>query len=261
MKNERTVDLILPFYKPKGDWDKRVAESVSFLKDHFEKKDIGLTLYLVNDGSDLSHFPEEKLDRIREAAGNFQFLSYPENRGKGYCLRYAVSKAHGTWQIYTDGDFPFSPRSAADACEVLLSGADVVMGIRSSDYKKALSPLRKLLSSGARKLNRFLLNLPDEYLDTQAGLKGFGEKGREMFLKTKVDTFVFDTEFILLSWKNHLNIKTIPLTLRPGLTFSRMGMKIMLRELLHFIGILFRIRFSRTNKETCCGKSDKISEI
>ena len=92
-------------------------------------------------------------------------------------------------------------------------------------------------------MNRFLLNLPEKYLDTQAGLKGFNSKGKEMFLKTKVDTFVFDTEFIMLSFKNKLNIKTIPLTLRPGLTFSRMGFSVMFRELIQFLGILMRLRF------------------
>ena len=93
-------------------------------------------------------------------------------------------------------------------------------------------------------MNRFLLNLPVEFLDTQAGLKGFNSKGREMFLKTKVDTFVFDTEFIMLSYRNKLNIKTIPLTLRPGLTFSRMGFRIMFRELFQFLKILMRLRFT-----------------
>ena len=244
MKNKRSVDLILPFYHPTGDWEKRVAESVSFLKKHFEEKGLSLTVSLVNDGSDLSYFPEEKLDPIRKAAGDFRFLSYPENHGKGYCLRYAVSRAENEYQIYTDGDFPFSPQSAADACDALLAGADVVMGIRSSDYKKALSPLRKLLSAGVRKMNRFLLNLPEKYLDTQSGLKGFNSKGKEMFLKTKVDTFVFDTEFIMLSYRNNLNIKTIPLTLRPGLTFSRMGFRIMFRELFQFLKILMRLRFT-----------------
>jgi len=244
VENKSTVDLILPFYHPKGDWEQRVAESVSYLRKQFEEKNLVLSVYMVNDGSDLSYFPEDKLDHIRNAAGKFQFLSYPENHGKGYCLRYAVSRAEGEYQIYTDGDFPFLPQSVVDACDALLAGADVVMGIRSKDYKKALSPLRKMLSSGVRKMNRFLLNLPEQYLDTQAGLKGFNGKGREMFLKTKVETFVFDTEFIMLSFRNNLKIGTIPLTLRPGLTFSRMGFRIMFRELLQFLGILKRLRLS-----------------
>ena len=235
--------MILPFYHPKGNWDKRVAESVSFLRKKFEEKNLVLSVYMVNDGSDLSYFPEEKLNPIREASGKFQFLSYPENHGKGYCLRYAVSRAEGEYQIYTDGDFPFLPQSAVAACDALLDGAEVVMGIRSHEYKNALSPLRKILSSGVKKMNRFLLNLPEEYLDTQAGLKGFNRKGREMFLKTRVETFIFDTEFIMLSFKNNLNIKTIPLTLRSGLTFSRMGFQVMFRELIQFLGILMRLRF------------------
>ena len=127
------------------------------------------------------------------------------------------------------------------------------MGVRGADYGRALHPLRKTISKGVRRLNRFLLGMPERYLDTQAGMKGFRGEGRRAFLDTTVDTFLFDTEFILLAWDRGLRIDTIPLKLREGLSFSKMGWRILFRELRHFLRIMpahwFRKKVHRTEQD------------
>ncbi|MDD3154978.1 MAG: glycosyltransferase [Victivallaceae bacterium] len=242
------VDLVLPLYRPRGEWAERIAESIRALKNSDAMKECVLTVFVVNDGSDPGLFPEEKLELIGKEADSFEFLSYQRNRGKGYSLRFGVAAAHGDYQIYTDGDFPFSEQGVIDAYLALKQGSDVVMGTRGSDYATALPPIRKMLSRNVKRMNRMLLKLPMEYIDTQAGLKGFNRRGRVVFLNTRVETFLFDTEFILLAWRNRLKIGTIPLSLRPGLHFSKMGLKVMLRELRHFAVILMQQHFSARRK-------------
>ena len=232
------TDLILPFYKPHEGWLNHLLESVAELKKALNERGSTLRVILANDGSPKSCYPDEALDAIRAAADEFVFSSYDVNRGKGYCLRHALKQADGDFQIYTDGDFPFGWRCAAEAFDRLNSGADVVMGVRGADYGNALHSLRKLISRGVRRLNRFLLGMPERYLDTQAGMKAFKGAGKQAFLDTTVDTFLFDTEFILLAWDRGLRIDTIPLTLRPGLAFSKMGWRILFRELGHFLRIM-----------------------
>ena len=239
------LDIILPLYKPKKGWETHVLEAMAELRRYLTGKNCAIHLFIVNDGSDLTYFPEEILSKIRNSAEKFTFLSYSNNHGKGYSLRYAVSRTSGDYQIYTDGDFPFSWHSVADAFDALQAGADVVMGSRSKDYSAALPTMRKHLSTSVKRLNRFLLELPDEYSDTQSGLKGFNKLGKKMFLATTVDTFLFDTEFILIAWKNSLNISCIPLKLKPNLHFSKMGSMVMLRELRHFVKVIFKHRFKR----------------
>ena len=224
------TDLILPFYKPHEGWLNHLLESVTALRQVLNGHGSTLRVILANDGSPKSCYPEEALAAIRAAADEFIFASYDVNHGKGYCLRHAVAQADGDIQIYTDGDFPFGWQCAA--------GADVVMGVRGTDYGKALHPLRKLISQGVRRLNRFLLGMPERYLDTQAGMKGFRGAGKQAFLDTTVDTFLFDTEFILLAWDRGLRIDTIPLSLRSGLSFSKMGWRVLFRELAHFLRIM-----------------------
>ena len=232
------TDLILPYYKPHDGWLDHLLSAVAPLKQELNKRGSTLRVILANDGSPASYYPEESLAAIRAAVDEFVFSSYDVNHGKGYSLRHAVAQADGDVQIYTDGDFPFGWECTLEAFDRLTNGADVVMGVRGADYGKALHPLRKTISKGVRRLNRFLLGMPERYLDTQAGMKGFRGEGRRAFLDTTVDTFLFDTEFILLAWDRGLRIDTIPLTLRSGLSFSKMGWRILFRELRHFLRIM-----------------------
>lgn len=232
------TDLMLPFYKPHEGWCEHLCESLEQLRPWLHERNSSLRVFLANDGSPLEFYPEEKLDAVRSRCDEFEFVTYEVNRGKGYCLRTAAARADGDFQIYTDGDFPFGWKCVADAFEHLQSGADVVMGVRGREYGKALHPLRKMISRNVRRLNLLLLGMPRRQLDTQGGMKGFRGPGRQAFLDTTIDTFLFDTEFILLAWDRGLRIDTIPLTLREGLSFSRMGFKVLFREFCHFLRIL-----------------------
>lgn len=238
------IDIILPLYRPKAGWDGHVRENVRGLRDFFGDK-ASLRFVLVDDGSGEGFFDPAMLDQVKADAGNFEFLSYAPNRGKGYAVRYAAGRSEADFVLYTDGDFPFGWRGLADAWRELEAGADVVMGVRDSGYSSALSPGRKLLSSCVRLLNRALLGMPSRFLDTQAGLKGFNRRGLQAFLAVETETFLFDTEFILIAWTHGLKIDSVPLTLRPGLHFSRMGFRVMFRELRHFFRILWKFRILR----------------
>lgn len=249
------IDIILPLYRPKPGWEEHVGENIRELRAAFEGK-AELRFVIVDDGSGEGAFKPEELDHVRQEAGELEFLTYRPNRGKGYAVRYAASRSGADYIVYTDGDFPFGWRGVADAWSRLESGADVVMGVRDSDYSSALSPGRKVLSSCVRLLNRALLGMPGRYLDTQAGLKGYNRRGLRAFLATETETFLFDTEFILIAWTHGLKIETVPLTLRPGLHFSRMGMGVMIRELKHFFRILWKFRVLRKKVVTFEGTAD-----
>ena len=244
------IDVILPLYRPHPGWDDAIVDAATCLRENFGKRDWRLHLYLVNDGSPASCYPAESLEKIRAAAGDFDFLGYEKNRGKGYSLRYGVAHAKGAVQVYTDADFPFGWESVVSAAGKVLAGADIVMGVRDHKYGEALCTMRKWISGTMRWMNRLLLGLPRRYTDTQAGLKGFNAGGRRVFLATTTDSFLFDTEFILLGYKSGMKLDTLELHLRDGLRFSRMGMRVLLRELGHLARILWRVRvLGKTEKD------------
>ena len=81
--------------------------------------------------------------------------------------------------------------------------------------------------------------------DTQCGLKAFNQKGKNIFLETTINRYLFDLEFVYLA-SNAEDIKIIPVNvqLKPGVVFSKMNFKVLRSELMSFIGIV-RKHYSR----------------
>lgn len=77
--------------------------------------------------------------------------------------------------------------------------------------------------------------------DTQSGLKGFNQRGKQIFLKTQIAAFLFDMEFLVLA-SNDVTIKVdwIYLQVRDGVHFSGMKLKTIITELINFIRIWVR---------------------
>ncbi|MBK9190506.1 MAG: hypothetical protein IPM77_02840 [Crocinitomicaceae bacterium] len=82
------------------------------------------------------------------------------------------------------------------------------------------------------------LRLPTD--DSQCGIKGFNKKGADVFLDTKIDRFLFDLEFIKLASKRKLNVQIAEVELKPNIVFSKVSFKILFRESLNFLKVLFR---------------------
>lgn len=230
------VDLILPCYNPPPDWQATVFTYFNRLQALLT--DVELRLTIANDGSE-QHVGAEAQQQLRRYIPTAQIVGYEKNRGKGYALRHAVGQCTAPYIIYTDYDFPFELESIKNVADALLNHADIVVGNRSNSYYKQLPMKRKIMSKVSRCLNKYLLRIPA--CDTQGGLKGFNRKGREIFLQTKIEQFLFDTEFIFKASRHKdLTLQVVPIQTREGVIFSNMGAKVLLKELKNFLQILFR---------------------
>jgi glycosyltransferase involved in cell wall biosynthesis len=169
------------------------------------------------------------------AASSIKHITYTTNRGKGYALRKGVEAAKGDFIIYTDIDFPYTHESLLNVLEALKAGNDVVIGIRGEEYYTHLPKSRVYISKFLRSLIRFFLRIPTD--DTQCGLKGFNQKGKEVFRKTTINRYLFDLEFVFLSAREKLNIKTVEVELRPEVVLSKMNWKILTQEFGNFLKI------------------------
>ncbi len=59
-------------------------------------------------------------------------------------------------------------------------------------------------------------------------------------LRTRIDDFLFDTEFVVLSAREKgMKIKEIETTLRDGVVMSSMSGRVLVRELKNFFRIAF----------------------
>lgn len=193
---------------------------------------------LINDGSTKSNFTEHT--NLTNKLSCFDFVSYEENKGKGYALRYGMKSIVSDYILFTDIDFPYKLDSLLEILRVLSSKtADVVVGVRDQNYYQQIPFKRKLISKILRLFNRTILRLKVD--DTQCGLKGFTQSVKPLFLETKIDRFLFDAEFIkLVSRRKDLTIVASDVILREGISLSSVGVSGLLRELKDYLRLVFR---------------------
>jgi glycosyltransferase involved in cell wall biosynthesis len=234
-----TVDILLPAYNPLPGWEDTVIQRFKSLQQHLPGHKMNLVI--VNDGS--GKLLQDAVNKVSTAIQPFTWVEYPVNRGKGYALREGVRHADSSIIVYTDIDWPYEETSMISMIRLLSSDADVVIGIRDEAYYKHLPPARKKISRLLRKINAKVLRLKVD--DTQAGLKGFRNGVKEHFLKTTINRYLFDLEFIyLLSSIPEIHMVSLPIRLREGISFSTMNKKILFQEMGNFLKIWFQKMWS-----------------
>ena len=229
-----TLSIVHPCYNPHKDWEKELVRFhkilLSNIPAHFTTN-----LILVDDGSSKG-INQEHLDYIKAELPGFEFIKNPKNMGKGFALRTAMKHNQSDLIIYTDYDYPYEMKNVWNMFALLNEEKmDVVVGIRDNQYYSQLPFLRKFFSLSLRFMNH--LFFPSLFVkDTQSGLKGFNQKGKNVFMETKINSFLFDTEFIYLASKRKdIKMAKISLHIREGIVFSTIKFKVIMQELLNFI--------------------------
>ncbi len=234
MKN-KNLDIILPCYNPLKDWHKSIVNSYCILEN--ELLDTNIFIILVNDGSTIE-IKEAEIAYLENKIPNFQFISYDINMGKGYALRKGFRKSKSKFAIFTDIDFPYVEENLIAMYQKLEEGADLVLGNRNQDYYKKVPFLRKIISISFKNSLKFLFQIPTS--DTQAGLKGFSNKGKAFLLKTTTNRYLFDLELIKLASKDKQTVfDYITLRLKDDIVLSKLSLTILLKEFKNLLKILF----------------------
>ncbi|CDN31519.1 hypothetical protein BN938_1432 [Mucinivorans hirudinis] len=230
------IDVVLPCYNPAAGWAEAVATNYEKLRR--AAPDHNFNLIVSNDGSH-RNFTTAETDTLKKLVEGVQIVDCKINMGKGAAVRRGVMEAVSPLVIYTDIDFPYQTECMVRMIRELESGeCDIMMSKRNESYYKELSPLRRLLSWGSQTLNRKLLGM--RYADAQGGLKGFNKVGREIFLQTTIDRFLFDTEFIYkASQRKDIQIRQIEVNLRNEIEMPAMALRVIRAEFVNFLKILF----------------------
>lgn len=230
--------LVLPCYHPPRNWAANVVTSLTKLRILLPAGTT-LHLYVVNDGNE-SGVTQADIELLtQELSIGFTYIDYAVNQGKGHALRTGISQVDAPYCIFTDIDFPYQETSVAALYRVLLTGADVAVGVRDDAYYAQIPPARRRVSRLLRRLTKHVLRLPVD--DTQCGLKGFNEAGRRTFLRTTTKRYLFDLEMLFLTARQgQLTVVPLPVELKPDVVFSRLNPKILLTESLNLVRILTR---------------------
>ncbi|MFA1770972.1 glycosyltransferase [Rufibacter glacialis] len=228
----------MPCYNPAPGWAYHLLSNFQNLQACYP--DLALHLILVNDGSTRGILPTD-VAFLQDHLRHFTYLHHEANQGKGFAVRRGVQASENPLCLYTDIDFPYTLESMAKIINGLMQAeADILAGVRETEYYAQVPPIRIKISQALQLLTKHLLHLPIN--DTQCGLKGFNQKGKQVFLKTKTNRYLFDLEFIYLLSKapSRPSIQPVTVELKPEVTFSRMDAKILFQESFSFLKILFR---------------------
>ena len=233
-------DLIIPVYNPSVNWETKLTGNLDeFIKLYPDVKKELNQIIIINDGS-VKNFTGKSISFLTSCGYPVQIIDYKQNMGKGFALREGIKKSTGLYCIYTDADMPFGFQSIKLIMDELQNGTDIVAGCRNKKIYYSMAPFkRKLISKFLMWINRCILNLPFE--DTQAGIKGFNADGKDLFLKTKTNRFLFDLEFILLASKvKHITLLGINVAPAQDIHFSNFKTKVLMQELLNLCKIIFK---------------------
>jgi glycosyltransferase involved in cell wall biosynthesis len=234
------LNIIIPLFNPHAGWENQFVDHLLELKK--ELKETEFTVILVNDGS------TTRLNNIEQIVNRFNYLkyySYTVNRGKGYAIRYGINNSDADFYIYTDIDFPFGCQIISQTYQILkYSKTNIVIGTRDASYFRLLPMRRRIYSFFLKELNFCVTGF--KIKDTQAGLKGLDNRAKKVLTGTKTNTFLFELEFLKKSLNQGLTYQMINIQCRTGLSFTNFSVRIIIKEIISFLKILFRIGETNT---------------
>jgi glycosyltransferase involved in cell wall biosynthesis len=231
--SQKSLAIVVPVYRPMILWQANLYNHFQALAESLHE--FSVKLYITIDGG----FTQQELletNAFFEAIPNVNCLSYSENMGKGFALRKGIAAAQEDYIVYTDIDLPYTQESMLAIIESLAVN-DVTIGIKNKDYYKHLPTYRVVISKILRSMIGFCF--PKLITsDTQCGLKGMRRSVKELFLKTTINRYLFDLEFVYYVSKSNFSATTIPVQLREGIEFRNINKSILLQELYNFARIL-----------------------
>ena len=209
------LSVIVPVYNSAAF----ISETCRELVDYLGKLEEEYELLFVDDGSrdNTGSILEEFVERHPRVF----LIRNGTNRGKGYSVRAGMNQAQGDLLVFTDADLAYPPTEIGKIVQTLGEGADLAIATRVAPASRfIMSPeffgyiyTRHLGSRLFNSLVRRVLGLSIH--DTQAGLKGFNRKAKEIiFDRQTLEGFTFDVELIYIAQKFGLTVREVPVIFR-----------------------------------------------
>lgn len=194
------VSIIIPAYKQ----EKTIKDDIRRIYNVMTKTRWDFEIIVVVDGFLDNTFEEAQKVNLSEVS----VVGYPENKGKGYAVRYGMARAVGDYISFIDAGMDINPNGISMLLEHMeWYNADIVVGSKGHPVSKTNYPLiRKIYSVGYHILVRLLFGL--HLKDTQTGLKVYRRAVLEKVLpRLLVKRFAFDIEILAVAY--HLGFKRI----------------------------------------------------
>ncbi len=199
------LSVVVPAYCEEQRLEPSLTRLCAWLQDNVEAWEV----LVVDDGSP---------DATAKVAAEFsrddsrvRLLSYADNRGKGYAVRYGLENARGGKLIFTDADLSTPPPAIGEAL-ALLDDYDLVAGTRARPQSRLLRRQAWYREGMGRIFNLLIRSLGLTRIpDTQCGFKAMRAEALPLLLPDmKLNGFSFDVELLALAENKGLRIAELP---------------------------------------------------
>lgn len=232
--NPPHLSIVVPAYNEEA----RIGSSLAEMLAYLEKQNYDFEVLVVDDGS--TDGTRALVEGFIPEHPRLRVLHYDGNRGKGYAVRYGMTRAAGNFVLFSDADLATPIEMVERLMEAVRKGQDVAIGSRDivgSKLDKHQSAVREL---GGKVFNKIvqLLAVPGIH-DTQCGFKLFTRaSAQNIFGRCQVDNFSFDVEALYLARQLGYGVAEVPVRWHhvEGSKFCPE------REAMRMIKTLFRIR-------------------
>jgi glycosyltransferase involved in cell wall biosynthesis len=237
--NSHFLSVIVPVYKQEQTIEKDL-ENISHVLEQIR---YDYEIIVVVDGINIDNsYQKAKKLKLK----NLKVTGYHLNHGKGYAVRFGMSKTKGDYIAFIDAGMEIDPNGISMILEHMeWYNADIIVGSKRHPASKVNYPLdRKIISFGGYLIAKYLLGI--NVHDTQAGLKIFKHQVLIKVLpRLLIKDYAFDLE--ILSVANHLGFTKIyesPIKLNydfKSLTHAT-GLKIIWQCLTNALAVFYRLR-------------------
>lgn len=217
-----------------------IDNDLSTIKLYLDLLNLPYEIICVVDGQ------KSKRDKTREKAKtaksqNTKIYFYPDNRGKGYAVRFGMARAKGGIIAFIDAGSDLHAKGIGLALEHMKwYNADIIIGSKRHNASKVFYPWkRKILSYIVQRATRFFFGL--NVSDTQTGLKVFR---REVLVKVLprliVKSWAFDLEILTVAKRLGFNrIFESPVEISHNFS-SNVGLSSVQNFAIDYLAILYR---------------------
>lgn len=229
------LSLIVPVYNERA----RLVRGVRRIMSYLRKQPYPWECILVDDGSTKPVRTLPIISKLSfEMGGRFFVIRLAKNQGKGAAIAAGVQRAKGKYIVFTDIDLSVSIRSLKRVLDVLDNGScrahfnsrnrsnmlfkipgierscDIVIASRRHT-KSRIVVHQPFVREFSGRIFTFLSNTICNagVTDATCGFKGFRKDvAKQLFQKSKIKRWVFDTEILFLARKSGYSIRELPVS-------------------------------------------------
>lgn len=233
------LSVVMPAYRQEKTIEKDLRNVLESLRDGLGKNYKYEVICVVDGLVDATYKRASKVKSKK-----LRVYSYKENKGKGFAVRFGMSKAKGDLISFLDTGMEISPKGIM----MLLAhmdwyNADVIVGSKKHPVSKVNYPFfRKVFSFGYHLGVRILFGL--SLKDTQSGIKVFKRKVVDKMLKRLlVKKYAMDIEMLVVA--KHLGFDRIyeaPIEVRFSKGTSRINWKTIYSMIWDTCAVFYRLK-------------------